>query len=491
MRSRTLFWAAVFVTVVCVLGAQAQQKDPRGLLPAQPYPPLVPSQSSSGESSSTETSEGNDSPIPAMRGVNPDTQPLSGAEALTLGVGSRRSYLLPSVQFQQSFDSNSAANSDFSLVSILTGGLSWSQVGRRQQLAMSYYGGGLFGRNGATYSSSFHTLDARHTLVGRRWGLLLSDSFSYLPEASFGFVGLQGAPSSGLGAGGPVGSNSGSGVGGVPALNPYFSPQDTILSSGGTRIANQFVAQMQFVVSPRASITATGSFGVLHFLDPGFIDSKQASFTAGYNYALNTSDSVAMIYGASFFRFDGVRQRIQSQFVQATYGKRLTGRLAWRIAVGPQFLRFQRSQTATDTTVSASVENTLDYQLQRTGVSLSYIWYTSSGAGLILGSNTQDARATISRQLSRAWRASIDTGYARNTSLPQLTGASQVTFNTWRGGVSLSRRLGRNSNLSLTYSANGQNLDGVAPCVGTCAPDRVRHYILIGINWGTGPIVLD
>ncbi len=491
MKWRVQTWALILVLALGVPAAWAQQqKDPRLNTPVAPLPPIM-----SGESSSKALM---DDPAPSpQNALKPDESPLSGAEAFSLGIRSGgRSYVQPSINYRQFADNSQLTTTsvdDWRSAGTLTGSLALQHTRSRSQLGIDYSGGGeLFSTIGSS-QFSYHRLGLSERISWRRVTLLLADSMTYLPESSFGGGGFGGISSGllgGLGSGG-IGTGLGGGFGG--GLQPGIVPSQSILTGSGRRISNTAMGQIQFTISPRASMTAGGSYGLLRFLDSGFISSNNYQFSTGYNYKLNPSDTIGVAYSVSMMRFDGINSSGDFHDIQLAYGRRLTGRLAMRLTGGPQFGRFTNPVVGAGDRVSWSVRNSLLHNFRNTDLGLSYAHEASSGSGVAAGADTDRVEGTLSRQLTRMWSGNLVFGFAHNKSIQALNAvATNRNVNTWHTGFQLVRPLSRKASLSFTYNLTGQSAGNPPGCTGlACGRLPLRHQFSLGINWGFGPYAID
>ena len=478
--------AAFIAFAVCAPIAWAQKADSRSNSSNAPLPPLNLATSSAQASMQVSTQ-------PEQADATADTRPLSGAEQFTLGESpTRHSYLLPSVDFRSQADTNGASSlGSGQLVSqnSILGTLALQRITRRSQLRLSYVGGGTVSTGGSSsvgqnnLNTVIQQFGASQTIDWRRWSLLLSDQMSYLPESSFGLG--QG----GLGSFGPTVGGSLNGL--VPGLESALTPNQSILTPRGGRISNTVVGQVEYHVSPRSLITTTGDYGVLHFLDSGLLNSNNAIFLAGYDYQVTQRDTFGVIYHFSVLRFSSLDRSVDDHVAQLAYGRRITGRLAFRLAAGPEVGLLRDSVTGSSNRVSWNLTSSLDYQLERTGLLFSYNRGTTGGAGVLAGAETDEVRGVVSRSLSRIWRGTLDFGYANNRSLDAGRGAfSRQSLDTWYGGVQLTRPIGRGADIFLGYTAQFQN-SGVGFCAGGgCGRSLVRHLITLGFSWRLHPIEL-
>jgi hypothetical protein len=474
-------WSMIFAVALSVAAAWGQQKDPRINPPLAPYPALAV-----GESSSKTPEEGSAAATPEPKPMTPDTRPLAGVEEFTLGsLGASRSYLVPSFQFSQLVDTNSSSTSTqrrLDGVSLVRGSLDFNGVWSNYQLAAHYAGGGTLYNSQSQLNANFHQLGVTQTIAWRRWSLLLGDNFGHFPESYFSFQGYTGLGQFYGGLAGQVISNTAN-------LNPLLVPSQTILTGRGGRISNTFVGQMDYQLTPRASITASGSYGIFRVLEAGFINSNSSNFQFGYNYAVTSRDTLAVIYGLHRLRFDPTDTGVNNQLFHLAYGRRVAGRLALQIAGGAQMNTFRRPLTGSGSQLSLSLRSALHYQFRNSGLGLSYLRGTTEGSGVLLGAQSHVIEMTANRQFSRRWSGSVDLGYARNSSLQQLTrGLTAGSFDTWRTGFQLSRPLGRSMSLFFAYFFNRQS-GNTAPCAQVnCGASSARHQFELGFDWQFRPI---
>ena len=492
MKWRVQTWALIVVLTLGVSNAWAQQqKDPRLNPPVAPLPPIM-----SGESSSKALL---DDPVPVpQNAVKPDESPLSGAEAFSLGIkSSGRSYIQPAISFRLFADnSKSTATSvdDWRAAGTVTGNIALQHTRGRSQLGIDYSGGSMsFSTLGSTRWNSYHRLGFSEQISWRRVTLQLADSMVYLPESSFGGGGFGGISSGLLGGlgNGSIGTGLGGGFGG--GLQPGIVPSQSILTGSGRRISNTAMGQIQFTISPRASMTAGGSYGLLRFLDSGFISSNNYQFSTGYNYKLNPSDTIGVTYSVSMMRFGAINRSGDFHNIHLGYGRRLTGRLAMRLSGGPQYGTFTNPVSGNGFRVSWGVQSSLLYNFRNTDLGLSYSHGASSGSGVFVGSDTDRVEGNLSRQLTRMWSGSLVFGFAHNKGIQALNAvATNRIVNTWHTGFQLRRPLTRKASLNFNYNLTGQSANNPVGCTGfACGRRPLRHQFSLGIGWGFGPYAID
>jgi hypothetical protein len=225
------------------------------------------------------------------------------------------------------------------------------------------------------------------------------------------------------------------------------------------------------------------------------VDNDNWQAHLGFNHAISARDTLGVAYGVSIIDFSGLvtGQRIVSHSVHAAYGRRITGRLAFSIAGGPQITTFRGviPLAGADSRLSWGLNSSVSYDLRNTTLNLRYGHHVTGGAGLFVGASQHHIDGSIGLPLTRTVSLSTNFGYSRNTSLGQTTvGGLESTFNAVHAGVGLSRPLSRQINLAFRYNLQYQTSASTI-CAGTlCGSNTTRHAFGIGIDWQMQPIIL-
>jgi hypothetical protein len=418
--------------------------------------------------------------------LQPDGRPLTGVQNPTLGSPEiRHSYWVPGLQysnFVRSTALNQTTASGWNSTSYLAGNVSLLEAWGRSQLSLNYTGGGVLSTDSSQGNGYFHQLGLIQSFDWGRWQLAFFDQFSYLPETPFGFGGGTGISIPGVG--GSLGPP-------LPGLGGNFQPNQTILTSFGTRYSNSFATQVVYRLSPRGSINVAGSYGILRFLEMGNIESNDYIANIGYDYALGKEDTLGLLYRFSAFRYIGNPQAFDDHVVQLSYGRKITGRLALQISGGPEITTFHVPIGNVTNHIGGSLNATLNYAIAQNSFTLAYLHGVSNGSGIQFGSSTDQIQAGVGRRLSRQWQGNLNFGYARNGSLGNPTaGGSSQAINSYYIGGGLNRPLGRDANVSFAYMAQIQNSNQAVCAAGTCNTSYTQHQITLGFSWHARPLVL-
>jgi hypothetical protein len=450
------------------------KNDPREQ-PVAPYPAPLPAGSTSVLALNSPPGATGDA---QMTG---NDRPLSGVQEPTLGsaVGARN-FLAPSFTATSQFSTSSTGAglgqpADFNY---LLGTLDLNHVSNRSELLLHYSGGGMF----STYlNSAIQDLEFSYNFKWQRWSLLLGDEVSFLSESPFGFGGVGGLQFlSGDSPFGPGGS-----------LNSILGPNQTIPTIMVPRLSNMLVSQIEYKVSPRASWTASGSYGTLNFFGVGFINSTDALFQTGYNYSVSPQSTVAVIYTFDDFRYPEFPQTIEYNALKFGYGRYVTGRLSFQLAAGPSVVMLRGVFTGYANNLSWALDSALNYKWDRTTLSLSYDHLVTGGSGVLVGAQTGQVEAIVERTLSPRWRLSASLGYASNGSLiPNTTSATFQHYNSWYAAVRFNHQMRPGTDLFVGYGAGLQASNATGCSSPNCSTNFISHQFSVGFNFGLRPILL-
>ena len=433
---------------------------------------------------------GDQGEAPNPQQMQPDTRSLTGVEDLSLGtMALGHSYWQPRVALAETVDSNpgssTAGNGSWGTWTSLLGGVDIHKISGQSELFVSYTGGGMFSTGNSDASNGVvQELSFKDKYSFRRSTLSVFDQLNYLPESSFGFAGTAGAGLPGVATGGGIGSG--------------FTPGQSILTPEGQNLSNTFDVELDTKLTSRTSFTLVGGYSLLHYFDDNLLNFGDASFQAGYNYQLTRKDTVAVSYNFSAYRYSNVDQSLNLNTIQGSYARRITGRLAFQIAAGPQFLssRFpitsSTSSTTSATTSSSQLYWTLNaglqYQLRRAQISATYNHGVTGGSGVLAGAETDIASGSYNRQVSRTFNVGLTAGYSRNQGIAGSAGAAEQTFSYWFSGVNVTHPFGRSLDMFINYQFQYQN-SGTSGCVGSaCSTNITRHQIMFGVNLHKQPI---
>jgi len=483
------FWAALCVVVLGVPVARAQQQTPsQQQAPDQGAAP-IPAYRSPLASAADNSDSDSDS-----QQLVPDNRSLSGAQDLSPEMLSTRSYWQPGIDMFAMVDSNpgeTPQGSDWEGDAALSGHVDVHRISGNSSMTLSYNAGGIFSSYGGVNNGIVQGLNFGDKFSFRRSTISFFDQLIYLPGSSFGFGGLGGL-------GGTLGSSG---------LGPVFGPGQTILTGEGQDLGNSFVTEIDTSLTPRSSLTLVGGYYLLHNFSSDLLNSGNPNFRGGYNYQMTRKDTIAAMYTFSGYRYSNFAQSVNTHTVQVSYGRLITGRLAFQIAAGPEVVISRiaitgsggssggeggaGTTTATSTTqLYLSLNSSLRWTAARNTFTLAYYRGANGGSGVLAGSIGDTVSGSITREVSRTFSSGITGGYSRNQGVALVTGTPlNQTYDYWFGSASLSHPVGRSLGLTLSYLVQYQNSNS-AFCTGsTCGTSIIRNLISFGVGWHERPLL--
>lgn len=417
--------------------------------------------------------------------LQPDTTPLTGLQNPTLGSPEmRHSYWVPGVQYAGTIQSSgigTSNSSSWTMNNYLIGNLSLLKAWSRSLLAVNYSGGGFFSSDSAQGSGAYQQLALAQTFQGNRWAMQILDQFSYLPVTAFGFGG--GTNLGIAGVGGSIGPT-------IPGMGASFVPNQSIFGGVGPQYSNAAALQLTYATSRRGSITASGSYGILNFVDPGNIDNNSTTGTIGYNYTLTKANSIGTFYRFSSYHFPGQPQAYGDNSFNIAFSRKLTGRMALQAFGGPDITTFRVPVGGQSSKIGANLGVSFTYAIRNGGLTGSYFHGLTGGSGAFTGSTVNQVNFNANHSLSRVWSGQLNFGYAHNTAAVSSTAAAFPNYNSWFFGGGVNRPLGRDINLAIAYNANIGGTSQPGCTGGSCNSTQTSNYITLNLQWHTRPFVL-
>lgn len=416
--------------------------------------------------------------------LQPDFSPLTGMQNATLGLPEiRHSYWVPGLQFSSNLFSNSYGQSggpNWTADNYFIGNLSLLEAWNRATLAVNYSGGGFLSTDSRQGNGFYQQLALAQNFQTERWLLQVVDQFSYTPQSAFGYGGGTnlGVP----GVGGLLGAT-------IPGLGGNYVPDQSIYGVGAS-YNNTAALQATYALSRRGSVTLSGAYGVLSFVDAGNYDSYTTVGSIGYNYALSRNDVIGLVYRFSSYQFPGNPQAYDSNVMSVAYGRKVTGHLALGLFVGPEITTYRIPVGGTSRTTSLSASANLTYAFHRGAFTVGYIHGLSGGSGVLIGSILDRLSATASRNLTRVWTGNLNFGYARNSPVGGTATTGYPAYDNWFAGGGVSRHIGRDFNFAVAYTANIGSYLG-SGCTGAgCNTSSTYHTVTVNFQWHPRPFVL-
>jgi len=423
---------------------------------------------------------------------SPSNPPVAALDENAMGAGSEsRSVLRLAAHFGETLESTldgTQSSGDIHSVTRGLGSVELQKIWKRYETDLDYVGGGAVYTNRGRTDAQIHVFNVGEKIHWRRSQLVVHDSFSYLPEGSFGHGSFGGAAGEGLGGGGALHFGS---LGIAP------------------RITDESAAEFTQTLTPRSAFTVGASYGMVHFTggtqnDNGapsgdtspLLDSHQVAAQAGYSHQLNHEDQIGVQYAFEDLHFPRTgASNFTVHLIHGLYTHRISDRLNITVAAGPQFTLIDnplfKGLNLNRTTISGRAS--LHYIFRLTEVTLSYHHYITTGSGFVAGADTDGVRLTAARPLSRLWEVVGDLGYSHNTRVQPVAFLTPRTFQSGYLGMALRRHITQDISgffryqfTTLTFDDSTCTLTGAS-----CGGISHRNTATLGLDWNFRPIRLD
>ena len=423
--------------------------------------------------------------------LNPENPPVTGLDVPSLDLHpATRSFISPALLVSESADtngSNQLGSSGLESVTHVLGAFDLQQFWPRSDLFLEYLGGGAF------YANPYRTeqLQAAGLEAVTRWRTgqaTLRDSFSYLPDGSF-FMGYGGVPGLGL-------TNNGFGTGmmggGLPGLTAFGGGLGAI--GDIPRLSNAAILDAVQAISPLSAFTVVGGFSNSHFYDPTntFINSDEVTVEGGYSHLVSRHDQIGVVYAFQLFQFpQETGGEIYNQVANLRWSHVISGRMSLLAGAGPEYTDLEDGGRYTHWSLSARVQ--LNYNLGHSSLIASYEKFTSTGAGLFAGADTQLARVGYTRPLGRTWKFYGDLGYSHNTRIQSVLigGVSAGSYNNGSVGFVLRKHLGRSFDFFTSYRFNELAFNTAVSIGGSHGKTAQEQLGAVGVEWHPTPTRIE
>ncbi len=403
---------------------------------------------------------------PSTPSYEANDKPLSGVEYQDIGLSSAsRNILSPSFTVSSGWVSNAPRLTQGSTyqgsgLTTLSGSLLLNRDSKNNQTTLSYTGGGQIYTVDSGLNGQFHSLNFAEQYIGGRWTFLVADALSYQNDA---FVTAPSLLAPGL-----------PGLGGF-GYKPGVVPDESIIGENISRLNNSSTGQITYGLSRKTSVTGSFSYGLLHYIDAGFLNSRQWNAGGGMDHKFGRN-TVGVNYSLTRFSYDNYFEEFDSHAIQVVYSRVLTGRWSFQAGGGPSIV-VTNFGPIKDTKIYGGATAGFHYHRNNSDSAIQYSRAVTNGAGVVPGAITDSVGFNLSRKLSRSVGVNLGGGYARNSGLYVNSG-----FNTFYAGAGLSHDLGRYSTASIGYTVQRQT--------GSSYPGLINHGVTVSLRWGFRPIVL-
>lgn len=433
------------IALTCTLSLTAQTQTPSDSAPATASP--APSDA-------------------ATKGMEPG--PLAGAEStVTIGEGERNG-LSVGLRLSQLVDSDLPGldDSGYAYSGAISGRIGVHLDAEHRRTALSYDGGAMLHGRASQGNEHFHTLNFSQAFDVNRWSFLLANDLNYSSQSTYG-TGIPGAAN--------IVSNPGEHI-----ISPLVPAQD-IFTFNNPRLSDTSVGQAQYRFSRRNSMTASVSYGLLHYLESSQMDNRQMGVSLGFDRKLSILSTLALKYSYQHFSYESLGPAMNTHAPQLMYERQFSSRMSAQISLGPELVSYAVAGPngfLRRTSVLGSGSASLSYQTRPFGMTLNYSRAVNGGSGVMNGGRSDTVSGSLSRGFGRQWHTAFSGGYTRTSGITQAT-----KVNSRFAGTQVSRNLGRSLTLDFSYTMQSQSNGAVRRDLPGFS--GIRHVFGIGFGWHT------
>ncbi|QNI36593.1 hypothetical protein [Edaphobacter albus] len=361
----------------------------------------------------------------------------------------------------------------------ISGVAGYSSLSQVHPTSLLFSGGVVFGQGGQG-TTTYQNFAISQSLIKGLWVFNVADSFSFLPQSPV--TGVAGVP----------GINN---PGSTPIDGPSQGPAGGILTYTGNRISNMINGTVERRLTGRTSISGTGMWSVLHFIDKNAgLDTSMLSGQVGLNHQINARNTASI--SALYSTFDTTNLlaiyppgfpnndvTYQTKGINVSYQRLWTRALSTDISAGPMWIQTSAAQLIPDR-LNYSLSAGANYNRQLTNYSLRYMHGVNGGSGVQPGALSDAVSASVGRTFNPKWAASASFVYTRTSGLlvvnPALGSVNGIT-NTEYGTLQVTHGFTRTFSGYASYTAQNQSTNQ-----GILLPNAfngLSHIFGIGVSW--------
>jgi hypothetical protein len=369
-------------------------------------------------------------------------------------------------------------NGNVTSATALSGVVGYTSLSGVHPTSLLIASGVIFGQGGQG-TSTFQNVAVSQSLIGKKWVLNATDSFSFLPQSPV--TGVAGVP----------GIND---PGTVPIDGPSQGPAGGILTYSGNRISNMLTGTVERRLTGRTSISGSGVWSILHFLNENNgLDTSMATGQVGINHQIDRRNSVSLSGVYSTFNLTNVLNfypagfpsgsiTYQTKGVNLAYTRLWTRSLSTDVSAGPMWISSSAAPLIPNR-LNFYVNAGASYTRQLSNYSVRYTHGVNGGSGVQPGALSDSVMATANRTFNARWAGSASMVYTRASGLLAVSQASSINSvsNTEYGILQLTHGFSRTLSGYASYTAQNQSFSE-----GALVPNAFNgtsHIFGIGVSW--------
>jgi hypothetical protein len=370
-------------------------------------------------------------------------QALPAAEASPISTGFTLPRAAGSLQYAVSAGESLTwgyyGNSGPSSGTLLDGDLAYLSGAKNDPFSLVFSGGHSWTTSNEP-AYSFLNLALSQVVRAGKWTFVIADSVNYLPETAA--TGLSGIP--------------GAGDLGVQPVQIGVDLGQGVLTDYSTRVSNSSTAGLQLALTAKTSISVSGTYTILRFVDDPSgvgLDSDQEAGGGGLSHRINPRNTWGINYSYSNFTYGGAEPGFTSQTAAGVYTHLFTRKFGISASAGPQWTEIGSSSGTQSVTAFVDVGAT--YTGEFSNAVVFYTRGTNSGYGVIGGSLSDSVVGTASKTFKRVWAGAVTAAYTQTASLPAAN-VIPYSFHTKVGGAQIARAIAHNLSAFASYTVEDQ-----------------------------------
>jgi hypothetical protein len=340
----------------------------------------------------------------------------------------------------------------------LSGNASYANARVRAPFSAQYAGGYTWTLTGPSYESGlFQRMYLSQGGVWRKWVVSVSDDVSYLPQSPF--TGFSGIP----GIGEPIGTP-----------NPTPVGSQSILTLNTHVVENAATGSIENKATGATVLSGTGTYDLMRFPNNDGLNTDTYTANGRITHRLDGRDAIIGTYRYSLYSYPDYTFTFETQAGLIGFHRLLSRKLTAAFAAGPMWIN-SSNQLAVPSTLTYTVNGSVEYTSKPTTVEVVYSHGTNGGAGYLLGATLDSLNGNVSRNFGPNLLIGWTGGYSRTSGL-----INNGVTNSVVGGTQATWQINRNFIAYANYTGISQGSTSLLP---TNAVNQTLQTIGFGVGY--------
>ena len=252
----------------------------------------------------------------------------------------------------------------------------------------------------------------------------------------------------------------GGGISGSPQ-----SPSNVLVVPFLNQLTNYVSGGFAYQFARNAMIGGSGSYGLLHYENPGSVEgltnSDEIGASAFFSRRVSRTQYFGGEYAYSRFSTHPIDSTTDTNAIFLFYSVYLSKELSLTVMAGPQYFNASQPPFPSTSGWTPAVSASAGWQSARTNLVGSYSRIVFSGGGLTGAYYSNEAAASFRRLVTRSWGFGVNGNYSNLRSATPIYTTSNQGGHTWSGTASIQYRISESLNSELGYGHFYQNYNVV------------------------------